>query len=116
MKKKMFSFLKHSLAKQSELGEVNGLTEVVNAKTISIDTTDVAESTDRSQIPKFQKIASSGLDLNLLQQRQEILFYDEIVLYEVLYFMHFLISYFYNLRYFCIGRMICKIVVKCLWN
>jgi hypothetical protein len=34
--------------------------------------------------PQFRKIAESGIDTEMLKQRQDILFYDEIILYEVL--------------------------------
>lgn len=71
------------MSKQSESDGTDTPREVINAKAISMDTTNTEEINHTSQVQKFQKIARSGLDMNLLQQRQEILFYDEVVLYEV---------------------------------
>lgn len=43
------------------------------------------ESVFPIQTLDFKKISDSGIDADMLRQRQDILFYDEIILYEVRY-------------------------------
>lgn len=58
----------------------NSAEAVISAQSLSKGDTDGVFSFGK---PVFRKISASGIDTELLRQRQDILFYDELILYEV---------------------------------
>lgn len=57
---------------------------VISAKSLSSTTEPSMESVFSFDKPaQFKKISGSGINTEMLTQRQDILFYDEVILYEV---------------------------------